>query len=94
MDTTRLAAGLLQLLGQRPEIFFQINEHYRMFSASTQNIVVRVILVHPAQYGFLTIMPYMNPHTLSYSWRRGTVVERRSLTGELSLSWARPAADG
>ena len=28
------------------------------------------------------------------SWWRGTVVERRSLTGELSLSYARPAADG
>ena len=28
------------------------------------------------------------------SWRRGTVVERRTLTGELSLSCARPAADG
>jgi len=27
-------------------------------------------------------------------WWRGTVVERRSLTGELSLSFARPAADG
>ena len=31
---------------------------------------------------------------LSLSWRRGTVVERRTLTGELSLSCARPAADG
>ena len=30
----------------------------------------------------------------SISWWRGTVVERRSLTGELSLSCARPAADG
>ena len=29
-----------------------------------------------------------------YSWWRGTVVERRSLAGELSLSCARPAADG
>jgi len=28
------------------------------------------------------------------SWWRGTVVERRSLTGKLSLSCARPAADG
>jgi len=28
------------------------------------------------------------------SWWRSTVVERRSLTGELSLSCARPAADG
>jgi len=27
------------------------------------------------------------------TWLRGTVVERRSLTGELSLSCARPAAD-
>jgi len=26
------------------------------------------------------------------SWLRGTVVERRSLTGELSMSCARPAA--
>ena len=28
------------------------------------------------------------------SWWRGTVVKRRSVTGELSLSCARPAADG
>jgi len=27
-------------------------------------------------------------------WLRGTVVERWSLTGDLSLSCARPAADG
>jgi len=27
-------------------------------------------------------------------WLRGTVVERRSLTGELFLSYARPATDG
>ena len=35
--------------------------------------------------------------TVAYSragWWRGTVVERRSLAGELSLSCARPAADG
>jgi len=30
----------------------------------------------------------------SISWWRGTVVERRSLAGELSLSCVRPAADG
>jgi len=34
---------------------------------------------------------YLHPTIL---WWRGTVVERRSLTGELSLSCARPAADG
>jgi len=33
-------------------------------------------------------------HTYTISWWRGTVVERRSLAGELSLSCARPAADG
>jgi len=37
----------------------------------------------------LVIMP-----PLYRGWWRGTVVERRSLTGELSLSCARPAADG
>jgi len=31
---------------------------------------------------------------LHSSWWRGTVVERRPLAGELSLSCARPAADG
>jgi len=30
----------------------------------------------------------------AYCWLHGTVVERQSLTGELSLSCARPAADG
>jgi len=33
-------------------------------------------------------------HYPCISWWRGTVVERRSLAGELSLSCARPAADG
>ena len=33
-------------------------------------------------------------HIHSPGWLRGTVVERWSLTGELSLSCARPAADG
>jgi len=29
-----------------------------------------------------------------FGWLRGTVVERRSVTGELSLSCAPPVADG
>jgi len=36
-------------------------------------------------------LPFMCMYT---GWWRGTVIERRSLTGELSLSCARPAADG
>ena len=31
---------------------------------------------------------------VALGWWRGSVVERRSLAGELSLSCARPAADG
>ena len=51
----------------------------------------------------LTIFNYINtPGFESFiqivyrllGWWRGTVVERRSLAGELSLSCARPAADG
>jgi len=38
---------------------------------------------------------YSSTFSLAYvSWWRGTVVERRSLAGELSLSCARPADDG
>ena len=33
-------------------------------------------------------------HGLRGGWLHGTVVERRSLAGEFSLSCARPAADG
>ena len=33
------------------------------------------------------------PLQLFAGWLRGTVVERRSLAGELTLSCARPAAD-
>jgi len=36
----------------------------------------------------------ISPHYSITRWWRGTVVERRSLTGELYLSCARPAADG
>ena len=32
--------------------------------------------------------------TYIHTWLRGTVVERRSLAGELSLSCARPVVDG
>ena len=43
-----------------------------------------------------TVLNLSTLNTLTYpdSWWRGSVVERRSLAGELSLSCARPAADG
>jgi len=37
--------------------------------------------------------PLITVPTHSTGWLRGTVVERRSLASELSLSCARPAAD-
>ena len=51
--------------------------------------------------GSVELWPQMNVLNLyfrslkgRYGWWRGSVVERRSLAGELSLSCARPAADG
>jgi len=52
----------------------------------------------PIRLGPLVIFSLYLFHALIKSnvsrWWLGTVVERRSLTGELSLSCARPAADG
>ena len=45
------------------------------------------------QYIIIIIIIVLIYHTRT-DWWRGTVVERRSLAGELSLSCARPAADG
>jgi len=46
-----------------------------------------------ASGGLASLAPDQTLYLLS-GWLRGTVVERRSVTGELSLSYARPAADG
>jgi len=38
-------------------------------TSSTENVLVRALLVHPARQGFLTIMRYTNPltHSLTHS---------------------------
>jgi len=41
-----------------------------------------------------TVEVHKTSHYRTQGWWRSTVVERRSLTGELSLSCARPASDG
>jgi len=41
-----------------------------------------------------SIRYFISEETVRTGWWRGTVVERRSLAGELSLSCARPADDG
>jgi len=52
----------------------------------------RRCIVGPA-HGVLDNSNYIGLHA-RHGWWRSTVVERRSLAGELSLSCARPAADG
>ena len=48
------------------------------------------------QYRHVSFMQICDCHIfhIASTWWRGSVVERRSLTGKLSLSCARPAADG
>jgi len=52
-------------------------------------------LFHACYYYFTGLVAFvMLPEFASSTlWWHGTVVERRSLAGELSLSCARPAAD-
>ena len=54
----------------------------------------RVTLTLLDQVGLRLYVYYAARPRGSWRWWRGTVVERRSLAGELSLSCARPAADG
>jgi len=46
------------------------------------------------RYAFVHLSVSCFQHDYRLRWLRGTVVERRCLTGELSLSHARPIADG
>jgi len=43
---------------------------------------------------FLQTLTSILAHSCLVGWLRGTRVERWSYTGELSLSYARPTADG
>ena len=52
------------------------------------------LLVGRVQVRHLAATSQQLPAAVRVCWWRGTEVERRSLTGELSLSCARPAADG
>ena len=45
-------------------------------------------------HSYVVIVVYVCLRTLWYGWLSGTAVERWSSTGELSLTCARPAADG
>jgi len=67
------------------ELFQWQESHPEIHNKTT--IYLHFIHTHtPVQWPFFRDYPG--------GWWRGTVVERRSLAGELSLSCARPAADG
>jgi len=53
------------------------------------------MVTNVSTYKLVNVADVYYIYVCTYSgWWRGTVVERRSLDGELSLSCARPAADG
>jgi len=68
----------VQIVVSRPEYLF----------ACTADYFINV-LMHACW--FCSVVNYRGLSTIG--WFRGSVVERRSLTGELSLSCARPVAD-
>jgi len=67
-------------LGSRDVLHIRTVRHYSF-----------TLLIHE----YAIYMKFFNSLYIAYKcWWHGTVVERRSLAGELSLSCARPAADG
>ena len=74
---------------------FRLSHHLIFYSAKT--VIKRNCVQSSYTYTYNKMLwRQMCRHisVISTGWWRGTVVERRSLAGELSLSCARPAADG
>jgi len=71
---------------------FKPNFYYYLTSELIHCVTVQYGSNWTSDFMFRPILYY--PPTVILSWWRGSVVERRSLAGELSLSCARPAADG
>ena len=57
-------------------------------------LLLWVCTLHTSLACFVLMFSINTNYYPAGSWWRGTVVEHRSLAGELSLSCARPAADG
>jgi len=87
---------LLRVVSYRPNLSTDSTDSFRAnkitSAASVRSLVVIIIIFFDPGTQF----PRNEKITLcnTISWWRGSVVERRSLAGELSLSCARPAADG
>ena len=63
-----------------------------LFYFHLANKICSVLFLKPTK--FVDIHSLIHELSWTFVWLRGTVVERRSLTGELSLSCASPAVDG
>ena len=88
-QTTKLVAALLRVA----RVTAGLAESNGSLSLTAKN---REQLKNPTLGNgvWATFFTFIRYRYLDHSWWRGTVVERRSLAGELSLSCARPAADG
>jgi len=67
-------------------VFICLERGAELHMAQLMPLPLTVSSFRKIQIGFTFLVPS--------GWWRGSVVERRSLDGELSLSCARPAADG
>jgi len=72
----------------------QTSGHLIDLALHTTRAIKAVMLLAGVTPLTLPLIQNFSYHISSPSWWSGTAVERRSLTGELSLSCARPAADG
>jgi len=79
-------AGVVRLVSLR--VYRAVNPD-GWTSASSLSCKRKECLTPPLERRRSGHQPFCRP-----CWLRGTVVERRSVTDELSLSYARPAADG
>jgi len=61
----------------------------------SNNVLIKVTLSYQkSRRGTNVYKHVFMPKEGTFGWLIGTAVERRSLTGEISLTCARPAADG
>jgi len=99
LGRARLLNSLLISASHHRQVIFVVRLRYGMPAAMDR---WRMARCYSVIYGtsvarktncFFWIRGYKRPRSVSIGWLRGTAVERWSLTGELSLSCARPAAD-
>jgi len=80
--------------GQRASVCRANAEDKKTFLAKRYAYMVSVAITKLGKTDLVFVQPGAKINSVYYcGWLHGTVVGRRSLTGELSRSCARPAAD-